>query len=99
ALASAIQASKSGVNVLWINPEGAFKSILTEGQEIKKVDSYKNMDAGIWAEFLALTLNTKTSSDSVFNRAKAHLNPRISLNTFEKMIDSAINLNVSYNTQ
>ena len=47
ALASAVQASKSGVSVLWVNPEGTFASILTEGQEIKRVDSDKSMDAGL----------------------------------------------------
>jgi len=99
ALASAVQASKSGVTTLWINPEESFKSILTEGSEIKKVNSYQNIDAGLWAEFLKLSLNAKDYSDSVFNRAKVHLNPRISINTFEKMIDSSKNLTVIYKVE
>jgi len=99
ALASAIQASNSGVNTVWVNPEESFKSILTEGTEIKKINSYQNIDAGLWANFLKLTLNSTAYSDSVFNRAKAYLNPRISMNAFEKMIDSSENLNIIYKTE
>src|SRR5690554_2427888 len=99
ALASAVQASKSGVPALWINPEASFSSALIEGQEVKSINSYQNLDAGLWAEFLKLSLNAKDYSDSVFNHAKVYLNPQISKNTFEKMIDSAINLTVLYNTE
>ena len=98
ALTSAVQASNSGVNTVWINPEKSFKSILTEGAEIKKINSYQNIDAGLWANFLKLSLNSPSYSDSVFNRAKAYLNPRISMNAFEKMIDSCENLKVIYKT-
>src|SRR5690606_41164285 len=63
-------------------------SALTEGQEIKSISSYQNLDAGLWAEFLKLSLNAKDYSDSVFNHAKVYLNPQISKNTFEKMIRS-----------
>ncbi len=99
ALTSAIQASKSGVTTLWINPDAAFSSNLTEGQDIKSINSYQNLDAGLWAEFLKLSLNAKEYSDSVFNYAKVYLSPQISKNTFEKMIDSAENLSVIYNTK
>src|SRR5690606_301385 len=68
AMASAIQASNSGVNTIWINPEESFKSILTEGTETKRLDSYQNIDGGLWAEFLKQSLNAKDYSDSVFNR-------------------------------
>jgi len=98
AMASAVQASNSGVGTIWINPEESFKSILTEGTEIKRLDSYQNIDAGLWAEFLKQSLNAKEYSDSVFARSKAHLNPRISINTFEKMIDSSKNLTVIHKT-
>ena len=94
AMASAVQASNSGVQVLWINPENSFKSVLTEGTEIKRVSSYANIDAGLWAEFLRRSISAREYSDSVFNRAKSHLSPRISMNTFEKMIDSSANLTV-----
>lgn len=94
ALASAIQSSNSGVNTIWINPDATFKSALTEGSDIKKVNSYHNIDAGLWAEFLKKSLNTKDYTDSVFQHSKAYLNPRISINTFEKMLDSATNLTV-----
>src|SRR5690606_25546666 len=50
-------------------------------------------------EFLKQSLNAKDYSDSVFNRSKGHLNPRISMNTFEKMIDSAKNLTVIHKTE
>jgi hypothetical protein len=99
ALASAVQASKSGVPALWINPEASFSSALIEGQEIKSINSYQNLDAGLWAEFLKLSVNAKDYSDSVFNHAKVYLSPQISKNTFEKMIDSSRNLNVVYNTE
>lgn len=99
ALASAVQASKSGVTALWINPDASFKSALTEGQDIKSINSYQNLDAGLWAEFLKLSLNAKDYSDSVFNHAKVYLSPQISKNTFEQMIDSSKNLTVVYNTE
>jgi len=99
ALASAVQASKSGVTTLWINPDASFSSALTEGQEIKSISSYQNLDAGLWAEFLKLSLNAKDYSDSVFNHAKVYLSPQISRNTFEKMIDSARNLTVVNNIE
>jgi len=99
ALASAVQASKSGVTALWINPDASFNSALTEGQEVKSISSYQNLDAGLWAEFLKLSLNAKDYSDSVFNHAKVYLSPQISKNTFEKMIDSSRNLTVIYNTE
>lgn len=98
AMASAVQASNSGVNTIWINPEASFKSVLTDGAEIKRIDSYDNIDAGLWAEFLKQSLNAKDYSDSVFNRSKVHLNPRISMNAFEKMIDSSKNLTVIHKT-
>lgn len=99
ALASAVQASKSGVTTLWINPDASFNSSLTEGQEIKSIHSYQNLDAGLWAEFLKLSLNAKEYSDSVFNHAKVYLSPQISKNTFQQMIDSSKNLTVVYNTE
>jgi len=99
ALASAVQASNSGVTTLWINPEASFSSALTEGQDVKSINSYQNLDAGLWAEFLKLSLNAKDYSDSVFNHAKVYLTPQISKNTFEKMIDSSKNLSVLYNTE
>src|SRR5690606_18874424 len=94
AMASAVQASNSGVPVLWINPEASFESVLIEGAEVKQVDSYQNIDAGMWADFLKRSISAKEYTDSIFNRAKSHLTPRISTNTFEKMIDSASNLTV-----
>lgn len=98
AFGAAVQAAKSGVQTLWVNPEKSFKSMLTQGSDVKKVTSYQNLDGGLWGEFLKATINASYYTDSVFNRAKSHLNPRVALNSFEKMIDSATNLTVLYTT-
>lgn|SRR5690606_2716185 len=98
AFGAAVQSASSGVQTLWVNPENSFESMLTQGTDIKKVTSYQNLDGGLWGEFLKSTINASYYTDSVFNRAKRHLNPRVSLNAFEKIIDSASNLTVLYST-
>lgn len=98
ALAAAVQASKSGVSTLWLNPASTFSSKLTEGNDPKSVNSDIHPDAGLWAEFLRLSVNAVGYTDSIFNRAKTHISPRIAINTFNKMLDSATNLTVLYNS-
>lgn len=98
AFGAAVQSAKSGVQTLWVNPKGSFESELTQGADIKKVTSYQSLDGGLWGEFLKATINASHYTDSVFNRAKRHLNPRVSMNAFEKIIDSTQNLTILYNS-
>lgn len=98
AFGAAVQSANSGVQTLWVNPDQSFESSLTQGIEIKKVTSYENLDGGLWGEFLKSTINASRYTDSVFNRAKRHLNPRVASNSFEKIIDSVNNLTVLYGT-
>lgn len=98
AFGAAVQSANSGIQTLWVNPDQSFESSLTQGDEILKVTSYQNLDGGLWGEFLKSTVNASQYTDSVFNRAKRHLNPRIALNSFEKIIDSVSNLTVVYGT-
>lgn len=98
AFGAAIQSAKSGIQTLWVNPDPSFEGALTQGTDIKKVSSYQNLDGGLWGEFLKSTINASHYTDSVFNRAKSHLNPRIALNAYERIIDSVNNLIVVYGT-
>lgn len=99
AFGAAVQSANSGIQTLWVNPDQSFESSLTQGDEILKVTSYQNLDGGLWGEFLKSTINASQYTDSVFNRAKRHINPRVALNSFEKIIDSVSNLTVVYNTK
>lgn len=98
AFGAAVQAAKSGVQTLWVNPAAHFESMLTQGTDVKQVTAYQNLDGGLWGEFLKSTINASNYTDSVFKRAKSHLSPRLSQNAFERIIDSAKNLTVVYST-
>src|SRR5690606_22137974 len=92
AYAAALQSAKSNLNTIWILEGDQLAPELT-GQPTT-VTSGLNLDAGLWAGFLAKTLNHEHSSDSLSAVAKRRINPQIARNVIDSSLKAVHNLTI-----
>lgn len=92
AYAAALQSAMSNLNTVWILEDEQIAPELTGGPTT--IASGANLDAGVWADFLAKTLNHEHASDSLSAIAKKRINPQIALNVIDSSLSATDNLTV-----
>lgn len=92
AYAAALQSAMSNLNTVWVvEGEKIVPELTSEGLTIA---SNVDLDAGVWADFLAKTLKFDKRSDSVSTAAKRRINPQIAQNVVDDVIRGAKNLTI-----
>lgn len=92
AFAAAIQAAMSNLNTVWLSPDDKLVPELTT--EISAIEGSEQLDGGIWATFLASTLNHDDRNDSIAAIAKKRINPQIAENVITALIERYPNLTI-----
>lgn len=96
AYAAALQSAKSNLNTIWVLEGNQVAPGLT-GQPVT-LTSGIDLDAGLWADFLAATLKHEQRSDSLSAIAKKRINPQIARNVIDSVLDATSNLTVIRDT-
>lgn len=84
AYAAAVQSAKSNLITLWILDGKKIVPELTSSPT--SIASGKQLDGGIWADFLAGTLRYDNRNDSIAAIAKQRINPQIAENTINDVL-------------
>ena len=92
AYAAALQSAKSNLNTVWVLEGSQVAPALTA--QPTTVTSGANLDAGLWADFLAQTLNHEGRSDSLSAIAKKRINPQIAQNVIDSTLKTVDNLTI-----
>lgn len=92
AYAAALQSAMSNLNTVWILEGDQMVPRLTT--QATSIISGENLDAGLWADFLARTLKHDKRSDSLSVIAKKRISPQIAQNVIDSTIKATKNLTV-----
>ncbi|WP_257668443.1 FAD-dependent oxidoreductase [Parapedobacter tibetensis] len=92
AYAAAMQSSMSNLNTVWVVDSDKITPELTS--EAISIESNVNLDAGIWADFLAKVLRHDQRSDSISAIAKRKITPQIAQNVIDDAVREAKNLTI-----
>lgn len=96
AYTAAVQSAMSGLNTIWISDNEKLVPELTTTPTT--IEGNKHLDSGIWATFLAKTLQQDKRSDSLSEIAKRRLSPQIAANAINDLTAVHTNLTVIKST-